>query len=50
MRLVLTCLAAGLLAACSNLPPRADVAASPCVDNEASYACQLERYAHVHAD
>jgi hypothetical protein len=49
MRTVLTCLAACLLGACSALP-RADITASPCVDNEASYECQVERYSHVHAD
>ena len=49
MRIVLTGIAACLLAACSNLP-RAEMAASPCVDNEASYECQVDRYAHVHAD
>ena len=49
MRTVLTCVAACVLAACANLP-RADAAASPCVDNEASYECQVQRYANVHAD
>jgi hypothetical protein len=48
MRIVLICIAAGMLAACSNLSaPRADVAVSPCVNDEASYACQVERYSNV---
>jgi hypothetical protein len=47
MRALLICLAAGLLAACANLP-RGDVSAdSPCANNEASYACQVERYGKV---
>jgi starvation-inducible outer membrane lipoprotein len=49
MRALLICLAAGLLAACANLP-REVADDSPCVNNEASYACQVERYSKVHAD
>jgi hypothetical protein len=49
MRIILICIAAAVLAACSNVP-RDNIADSPCVNNETSYACQVERYGKVQGD
>ena len=37
------------LAGCTAAPPLRVNAASPCVPEEASYACQVERYNNVNA-
>jgi hypothetical protein len=50
MRSVLACLFICLLAACSSLPQRQELAVSPCLENQASYECQVERYNNVNAD
>jgi hypothetical protein len=48
MRIVLICIAAGMVAACSNLnAAHQETVVSPCVSDEASYACQVERYSNV---
>lgn len=49
MRTILSCVAAILLAACAPTRPLQDDT-SACVNNEASYECQVERYNKVHAD
>lgn len=38
-----------LLAGCSAAPRGVD-RSSPCFENEATYACQVERYQNVNAD
>lgn len=38
-----------VLAGCSGTP-RQQAAASPCAADEASYACQVERYRNVNVD
>jgi outer membrane biogenesis lipoprotein LolB len=50
MRGIAICVVTLLLAACSSMPQRQEAAASACEQNEASYACQVERYSNVNAD
>jgi hypothetical protein len=50
MRSVVTCLFICMLGACSGMPRRQEIAVSPCLNNEASYDCQVERYNSVNMD
>ena len=51
MRIVLASVIAALFAGCASVPA-VPVPAEPsaCANNEASYACQVERYHNVHVD
>lgn len=44
MRSIVICIVICMLGACAGVPQRQGPAESACVDNEASYACQVERY------
>ncbi len=50
MRRVLICIVASMLAGCTGLPSHEATTGSSCVNDEASYACQVERYSKVNAD